>query len=216
MVGDNVSTKRKSHKRKLSRSRLAERRCLELRGVCGALAAFLNDGPGEWMLAAQDRRVLRSPGLGELLIPRPPIHRQPLPKALRDWLRDLARSPSSPRLPVSRGQIVIPRGSGRILHYLFNQGGWEAVRYVLLRRPWFTHFLGNERSEDVWRMAIEETVVFAAAGFEIAGCEHGRHLYVRRDKREKNCLRHRGAAAQARWRKWRKEHPTHTARHKAC
>jgi hypothetical protein len=72
--------------------------------------------------------------------------------------------------------------------------------------------LDNERSEFVWRVAMTEALMFEHAGFDLAQCAYGRHWYVRKDVRQTDCLRHKRAGQQARWRAWAKRRRRQRAR----
>ena len=157
------------------------------RGVYGALAILLNDGPVSW------------------------DHRGRPTKSATD---SVSRAPSQIlagmigggrlRAVLPESVIDISKGTGHILRVSFTHGGWPGLQYALLQRR---GVLGNARSEMLWRVAIIEALVFAQAGFDIGWCKHGRHWYVRKDVRQMECPRHKKAGQQARWWKWaRKQH----------
>jgi hypothetical protein len=194
-----------------------ELRVLEKDGVYGALAALLNDGPifdfskTPPTHAPQPEPTLDMMGtLLKAFAPRRSVTRAPAAKSLGEILAPLYSGPlPGTILPpglvsASPWRIIIPLGTGLALRQAWARGGWPALQYALLWRPWIHGPLDNERSEFVWRVAMTESLMFEHAGFDLAQCDHGRHWYVRKDVRQTDCLRHKRAGQQARWREWAK------------
>ncbi len=175
-------------------------RAVAERGVYGALAALLNEGPVAFSWDHRGRPAKPTgAGIGAVLAPS--TSRVPGP-TLGEILAPYVAS----RAPALLTEI--PQGTGQALRDAFKRGGWAAVQYALVRRPWLRSRrpLGNARSEMLWRIAIDEAFVFAQAHFDFGRCEHGHHWYVRKDVRQEDCPRHKRAGQQARWRKWARRH----------
>jgi hypothetical protein len=85
---------------------------------------------------------------------------------------------------------------GREMRDMFKRYGWTGVHVWLLWHP----VSNRPHLRGIWRLAVTETLLFARAAFDIAWCAYGNHWYIRDDVRRKECLRHRQAAWQARYR----------------
>jgi hypothetical protein len=193
---------------KIHRLSARDRQAIADKGVSGALAALLNEWPVafSWDRRGRPMEPSTNSDIGAVLasvMPRPA--RPSLGEALLSGASDEQIDAA-----IRRRMIEVPRGTGEALRDAFKRGGWPEVQYALLWRPWVGQRSapGNARSEMLWRMAITESLVFVQAGFDFAQCEHGHHLYVRRDPRQRDCPRHKAAGAQDRWRRWFKRHRT--------
>jgi hypothetical protein len=209
-----------------------ELRALEEDGIYGAIAALLNDGVlVSTMLtthAPQPEPAWdRLGALFKAFVPRRAIgadasaayaayvHQSkalsgPAAKSLGEILAPLYSGPPLPGavLPPELATIItpqglsVPQGTGQALRAEWTRGGWPALQYALIWWSWVHGPLGNEPLERVWGLAMTEVVMFDHAGFDLAECAHGRHWYVRKDVRQTDCLRHKRAGQQARWRAW--------------
>jgi hypothetical protein len=97
----------------------------------------------------------------------------------------------------------------------FSRGGWLGLTRALLfspqicpvagvgRRPWrlLTRLLVDAEYAATWHLALAESAMFSAAGFDVSWCAHGQHFYVRSDKRQVDCPLHSKAGEVWRWRR---------------
>jgi hypothetical protein len=93
---------------------------------------------------------------------------------------------------------------------------WAVQRFAQLSDTWswkgfqafLVRLLANSRMPQLRRellaLAIRESLLFERFGWVISRCQHGDHWYVSDDKRRKDCVVHRLAGQQARW---RSKHP---------
>lgn len=93
----------------------------------------------------------------------------------------------------------------------FVAGGWPRLQIALLWWPG-SLFPNDSHQRLRWRVALTEALGFAKAGFDIGWCQHGKHWYVRGDKRQKDCPPHSKAGEQARWRERRHHREREVAR----
>jgi hypothetical protein len=157
-------------------------------GIIGALAILLNEGPpvvlGQFVAWSRARGHKH---IGELVHS---LHNATFPRydgaAENPW--------------VSLFEGVWSRDVART----FQLGGWKLVQVELLLDS------GGSMAPVVRRLllsAVLESLVFERFGFVISRCEHGDHWFVSDDKRRKDCVVHRLAGQQARWRdkhpKWK-------------
>ncbi len=93
----------------------------------------------------------------------------------------------------------------------FNTGGWKGFQVWCLmslqERPSAPIFIRNLLAD-----ATYDSLFFEAFGFVVSHCQHGDHWYVSDDKRRKDCIAHRLAGQQARW---RRRHPARKLRNNA-
>jgi hypothetical protein len=155
-------------------------------GIIGALAILLNEGPPAVLgqLVAWSR-ARGHQSIGALVHD---LHNATFPR-----YDGTAENPWAPLFRRVRGFVDVA--------HQFKLGGWKLVQIVLL--------LGAEESMPpaVRRLllrAVLESLVFERFGFVISHCKHGDHWFVSDDRRRKDCVAHRLAGQQARW---RKRHP---------
>jgi len=115
------------------------------------------------------------------------------------------------RLWSSQEHLDVSAGLGDALHENFVRGGWPSLQWALVPPPPGRAVRQeNAPSPMAWRpgttlwllrQASIEALLFSRARFDIGWCAHGKHWYVRGDKRQKDCPSHNKAGEQARWRK---------------
>lgn len=158
-------------------------------GVIGALAILLNAGPpavlGQFIRWAQE---VGHKSLGEFVSD---LHIAKFPRYVGDK--------DNPWAPLFRGRslgdLMDARGA-------FEHGGWKLLQMELLLA------LSESRIALALRRllsaAILESLIFERFGFVISRCQHGDHWFASDDRRRKDCVAHRIAGQQARW---RQRHP---------
>jgi len=151
-------------------------------GMTGGLAALLN----EQVVPATELPLNDRQGLREIL---------------ESGKRQAARRQLPHRSPWGPARYLTELG--REIRDEFKRNGWLGVQLRLL---W--HSVSNRPLlQSLWRSAMTEALLFARARFSIGWCEYGSHWYVQDDIRRRDCLKHRQAAWQARYREAQKGPP---------
>jgi len=93
---------------------------------------------------------------------------------------------------------------GDKLASVFKTKGWAGLFRALLN--W--HPLNETHHPAlrwVWKAALIEVWLFDHHGCQVSWCSHGKHWFIREDARRTDCIRHRLAGQQSRWRMKRRK-----------
>lgn len=90
----------------------------------------------------------------------------------------------------------------------FDTWSWKGLLAI------FARLLANPKMpglrREILALALRESLLFERFGWVISRCEHGSHWFVSNDRRRKDCIVHRRAGQQARWRQrhaeWKRAH----------
>ena len=155
-------------------------------GIIGALAILANEGvPAELAQFVKWSSARGHENIGPLVRD---LHNAEFPRY------DAATE--NPWLPLLR------HVRSRDVPHTFKLGGWKVVQLLLLTEA------GEPMAPVLRRLvlsAVIESLVFERFKFVVSHCQHGDHWFVSDDRRRTDCVVHRLAGQQARW---RQRHPS--------
>jgi hypothetical protein len=158
--------------------------------------------------------------LAEVAVPKPDQRRL---AAYRRQLEQFRRTLDWLYLP------HVPPQAPEVLAHAYRAGGWHALQLELVlleeearltwsqgkvwdaagslvdAEEWRKTFTAPAVLLTVFKFALLEALAFEQLGWDVAECLHGRHYFVRDNRRRKDCPRHASAGQKARWRKGQKQ-----------